>query len=460
MNLLESNKFSLILATKNSIDNLKETIKSIKLQDYQNFELIVIDGYSNDGTREYLEIEKRNLNLIYISEPDKSLVDAYNKGWKLASGDIISPIATDERLFDKHVLGNINNQFNLHKDKFFLTGNTAFTNQNDEIIEIIKPFGGDKINSKFNLLSHLSCETVLPMHSTFFKRKIIENYKFDLNVKACGDYYFLANLLLDHNHENFIFFDRPILKALKTRVSSSYRSENFDLMIISKISSLEKFRASNKDLFNQKELNSIKSGIYMWGVEQIITFDNLNNQSLNYLKLAINYDSKNKRASKFMKFHGIEERNGHFIYDDQISETNLKKVNFKCDFFIKNHHTLFKRFYFKFKRKEFSFKTDSYDKLLDIKIGNKKTEFDFENKKYWIKFDIFLIKGRIATSKIMSLKKNNEYQYKEKYFIYENNTLKIFYKLDNLQDLIFRIRNFGEYNSRFILNDISIYYKD
>ena len=73
-------------------------------------------------------------------------------------------------------------------------------------------------------------------------------------------------------------------------------------MIIS-ISSLEKFHASNKDLFNQKELNSIKSGIYMWGVEQIITFDNLNNQSLNYLKLAINYDSKNKRASKFMKFH-------------------------------------------------------------------------------------------------------------------------------------------------------------
>ena len=168
MNLLESNKFSLILATKNSIDNLKETIKSIKLQDYQNFELIVIDGYSNDGTREYLEIEKRNLNLIYISEPDKSLVDAYNKGWKLASGDIISPIATDERLFDKHVLGNINNQFNLHKDKFFLTGNTAFTNQSDEIIEIIKPFGGDKINSKFNLLSHLSCETVSSYALNFF----------------------------------------------------------------------------------------------------------------------------------------------------------------------------------------------------------------------------------------------------------------------------------------------------
>ena len=60
----------------------------------------------------------------------------------------------------------------------------------------------------------------------------------------------------------------------------------------------------------------------------------------------------------------------------------------------------------------------------------------------------------------MNFKKKNEFNYKEKYFIYENNTLKIFYRLDNLQDLYFRIRNFGEYKSRFILENISLYYKD
>ena len=46
MNSFKNNKFSLILATKNSINNLKETIKSIKLQDYKNCELIVIDSPS------------------------------------------------------------------------------------------------------------------------------------------------------------------------------------------------------------------------------------------------------------------------------------------------------------------------------------------------------------------------------------------------------------------------------
>ena len=67
MNSLHSNKFSLILATKNSIINLKKTVKSIKQQNYKNYELIVIDGKSNDGTREYLESEKKNMNLIDVS---------------------------------------------------------------------------------------------------------------------------------------------------------------------------------------------------------------------------------------------------------------------------------------------------------------------------------------------------------------------------------------------------------
>ena len=152
MNLLKDNKFSIILATKNSIDNLKKTITSIKLQNYQNYELIVIDGQSKDGTKEYLDNEKKNINLIYKSETDESLVDAYDKGWKLATEDIIFPIATDERLFDKNVLNNINDQFKHSNDKFFLIGNIGFMNEKEELIEISKPFGGNKDNLKFDLI--------------------------------------------------------------------------------------------------------------------------------------------------------------------------------------------------------------------------------------------------------------------------------------------------------------------
>ena len=130
------------------------------------------------------------------------------------------------------------------------------------------------------------------------------------------------------------------------------------------------------------------------------------------------------------------------------------------NFLIKNHHSFFKKFYFKFKKKEFFFNTEPYGKLLDIKIEDKNRNFDFKKNIYWIRIDIFLNKGRIALSKIINPKINNEILYKEKYFISENNDLSIFYKLDNMNDLFFRIRNFGEYKSRFILKNISLYYSD
>ena len=458
MNSLKNNKFSLILATKNSINNLKKTLRSIKSQNYKNYELIVIDGKSNDGTEEYLKNEKKNMNLIYKSEPDEGMLQAYDKGWNLASGDIVSTIATDERLFDDNVLKNINDQFNLHKNKFFLVGNTGFMNQEEEIIEISKPFGGNIDNMKFDLISHLSCETVLPMHSTFFKKDRIKDIKFDLNVKTCGDYFYLANLLSKYNYKDFIYFDRPVLKAIRTRISASYRSENYDNIIQTKISSLEKFCKLNKDIINQNKLNHIKSGIYMWAVEQISVMDNLSSQCLNYLNLAIKYNRKYKRILKFIKFHEIEFNEDRFILEDNISKNNIKKIDLNCHILIKNHHIFLKKFFFRFKKKEFYFNTESYGKLLDIEIRDKNNNLDFSRKNYWVMFDIFLIKGRIAISKFCE--KNDLGPSKEKYFINENSNLKVFYKLNNYNDFNFRIRNFGEFRSRFVLNDISLYYND
>ena len=74
-------------------------------------------------------------------------------------------------------------------------------------------------------------------------------------------------------------------------------------------------------------MNSIKAGIYIWAVEQISVMDNINSLCMNYLNQAIKFDSKNERVLKFMRFHGIESREGRLIYDDDISENNIKKTN-------------------------------------------------------------------------------------------------------------------------------------
>ena len=75
--------------------------------------------------------------------------------------------------------------------------------------------------------------------------------------------FFLANLLSKYNYKDFIYFDCQVLKAIKSSVSTSYRSESFDILIQTKISSLDKFCKLNIDLINQNKLDNIKSGIYV-----------------------------------------------------------------------------------------------------------------------------------------------------------------------------------------------------
>ena len=90
-------KISIITVTLNSERTLEETIKSILSQDYPNIEYLVIDGGSIDGTLEI--IDKYASQISYtISEKDKGISDAFNKGIKRATGEIVGIINSDDLL--------------------------------------------------------------------------------------------------------------------------------------------------------------------------------------------------------------------------------------------------------------------------------------------------------------------------------------------------------------------------
>ena len=93
--MVKNFKISIITVTKNSEKFLQDNIDSLKNQSYQNFEHIMIDGASTDKT---LEIIKNNSHRIakWVSEPDKGLYYAMNKGLKLCSGDIIGILNSDD----------------------------------------------------------------------------------------------------------------------------------------------------------------------------------------------------------------------------------------------------------------------------------------------------------------------------------------------------------------------------
>jgi glycosyltransferase involved in cell wall biosynthesis len=96
---------SVITVVYNGLHDLKATLASIVSQSYQHIEYIVVDGNSTDGTAEFLAKEKGIS--CFISEPDKGIYDAMNKGLKLASGDYVLFMNAGDRFYSADTVEKI-----------------------------------------------------------------------------------------------------------------------------------------------------------------------------------------------------------------------------------------------------------------------------------------------------------------------------------------------------------------
>jgi glycosyltransferase len=81
-------KLSIITASYNSVATIKDTLESVNKQSYSDIEHIIVDGGSKDATLDIVKTVGKRVVTV-ISEPDKGIFDAYNKGLKLVSGDVI-----------------------------------------------------------------------------------------------------------------------------------------------------------------------------------------------------------------------------------------------------------------------------------------------------------------------------------------------------------------------------------
>lgn len=88
-------KVSIITVVFNGLKTIEDTIKSVLSQRYHDIEYIVIDGGSTDGTLEILAMYQSSISK-YISERDKGIYDAMNKGIKLSTGDIVATLNSDD----------------------------------------------------------------------------------------------------------------------------------------------------------------------------------------------------------------------------------------------------------------------------------------------------------------------------------------------------------------------------
>jgi glycosyltransferase involved in cell wall biosynthesis len=179
---------SIITITYNSEKTLKDTIKSVLNQSYKNIEYIIVDGNSKDKT---IDIVKSYGDKIskFISEPDKGIYDAMNKGLKLATGDVIGILNSDDVYFDNLVIKKVINKFKnesvdgIYGDLFYV--------KEDDLNNVVRYWKSSKfIQGSFSKGWH-------PAHPTFFvKKDIYEKYGyFDLDMKVSADFEIMLRFL-------------------------------------------------------------------------------------------------------------------------------------------------------------------------------------------------------------------------------------------------------------------------
>jgi glycosyltransferase involved in cell wall biosynthesis len=124
-------KVSIITVTYNCRDLLVKTIESVCNQSFKDFEYLVIDGKSTDGT---IEVINRNLDKIsyWVSQPDNGIYDAMNKGLQAATGDYVIFLNAGDTFFESTTLEKI--PFNQHPDAGIFYGETMILNREGNLL--------------------------------------------------------------------------------------------------------------------------------------------------------------------------------------------------------------------------------------------------------------------------------------------------------------------------------------
>lgn len=206
-------KISIITVCYNSERTIKDTIDSVLAQDYANIEYIIIDGQSSDGS---IDLVKSYGNRIdqFISEKDKGMYDALNKGIQLATGDLIGILNSDDFYTDEKVISDVVAQIKAD-DADALYADLHYVDVQDS--SIVKRYwkSGPYKAGKF-------LKGWMPPHPTFFlKKSAYEKYgSFNLSLKSAADYELMLRMI--HKEKvKLTYLPRVIVKMRMGGMSNS-----------------------------------------------------------------------------------------------------------------------------------------------------------------------------------------------------------------------------------------------
>ena len=241
-------KISLISISYNSENTISKTFQSVKNQSFNNYEYLLIDGGSKDGT---LNIAKEQDHISKIvSEPDKGIYDAINRGIKNSSGEIIGFLNSDDMFYDENSLKHIVDAFDDDTDCIF--GDLIYTDTDENIKRTWK-------GSAFN--KGVFKKGWMPAHPTFYcRRSVYEKLGlYDDSFKIAGDFELMLRFLEKHNIRSK-YIPRTLVNMKVGGASNNGLKSKLDIL-------KEEFRA-----FNQNEIKVNKLSYILHKTKKIKEF--------------------------------------------------------------------------------------------------------------------------------------------------------------------------------------------
>ena len=193
-------KLSIITINLNNREGLQKTIESVISQTFHDFEWIVIDGGSTDGSAELIKQYADHFT-YWVSEPDKGIYNAMNKGIRQAKGEWLQFLNSGDLLYEKTTLQKI---FDQEYSSDVLYGNAKNINKDGSISDYIAP---DVLS-----YSHLYNGWPISHQASFFKRMLFVGHLYNEHFRIVSDWEYCLNLILrgchfEHINRYVVWYD-------------------------------------------------------------------------------------------------------------------------------------------------------------------------------------------------------------------------------------------------------------
>lgn len=197
-------KVSIITSCYNRVLTIRGAIESVLAQDFEDIEYIIVDGASKDGSVDVIE-EYRNRVAVILSEPDHGMYEAINKGIRMATGDVIGLVHSDDFLYDRHVISDVVRNFE-RTGADFVYGDGIFVDAENTDKPVRNWVGGNYHKWK------VRCGW-LPLHPTCYIRRevMMREGLYDESYKIAADSDFLVRYLYEADL-NVHYMKRKIIR--------------------------------------------------------------------------------------------------------------------------------------------------------------------------------------------------------------------------------------------------------